>query len=406
MSTTTTQPNPSTYHQFPHFSIDLNQDHHHQQQQQQQQYLQHAAHFFSSNSTNSSSPPPPPPPASLPYHIFIDVEDPDAAACRHVAADYSSWGLPPTFRHHHEPQQEQQQKANDHTTNGVVAKEEKMMAISTGCCSSDHHQTVEPKWVPCSATTKVRMTKKNNKLTIKTNTNNTDHGRTKKYSAFAWDPQKTSHDASPSTFQQQAAAAIATDQLCNNSPLSSSGGGGSPTVVVRVCADCNTTKTPLWRSGPRGPKSLCNACGIRQRKARRAMAAAAAAAAAAEGGADLAGVDTITPLPPPPATTIKIKTGKGKHANKNKLAPSANSHLPFKKRCKFAAPRGRKAAGTTTSAAATITTDNNNSNNKLCFEDLVAILSKSCSAIQRVFPQDEKEAAILLMALSYGLVQS
>ena len=24
--------------------------------------------------------------------------------------------------------------------------------------------------------------------------------------------------------------------------------------VVRVCSDCNTTKTPLWRSGPRGPK--------------------------------------------------------------------------------------------------------------------------------------------------------
>jgi hypothetical protein len=25
-------------------------------------------------------------------------------------------------------------------------------------------------------------------------------------------------------------------------------------TAVRVCADCNTTKTPLWRSGPRGPK--------------------------------------------------------------------------------------------------------------------------------------------------------
>lgn len=25
---------------------------------------------------------------------------------------------------------------------------------------------------------------------------------------------------------------------------------------VRVCANCNTTKTPLWRSGPRGPKVL------------------------------------------------------------------------------------------------------------------------------------------------------
>lgn len=24
--------------------------------------------------------------------------------------------------------------------------------------------------------------------------------------------------------------------------------------TIRVCADCNTTTTPLWRSGPRGPK--------------------------------------------------------------------------------------------------------------------------------------------------------
>ncbi|KAK7352539.1 hypothetical protein VNO80_17961 [Phaseolus coccineus] len=45
--------------------------------------------------------------------------------------------------------------------------------------------------------------------------------------------------------------------------------------IIRVCADCNTTSTPLWRSGPNGPKSLCNACGIRQRKAKRAMAEAA-----------------------------------------------------------------------------------------------------------------------------------
>ncbi|KAK4274578.1 hypothetical protein QN277_017777 [Acacia crassicarpa] len=41
----------------------------------------------------------------------------------------------------------------------------------------------------------------------------------------------------------------------------------------RVCSDCSTTSTPLWRSGPNGPKSLCNACGIRQRKARKAMEA-------------------------------------------------------------------------------------------------------------------------------------
>ncbi|KAL5698756.1 hypothetical protein ACHQM5_029750 [Ranunculus cassubicifolius] len=113
--------------------------------------------------------------------------------------------------------------------------------------------------------------------------------------------------------------------------------------IVRTCSDCNTTKTPLWRSGPRGPKSLCNACGIRQRKARRAMAAAQA-----EGG------ETSSTS----VTKLHIK----------------------KKRCK---PSGQN-------------------QKKLCFEDFVINLSKN-SAYQQVFPQDEKEAAILLMALSCGL---
>ncbi|XP_047072992.1 GATA transcription factor 17-like [Lolium rigidum] len=37
----------------------------------------------------------------------------------------------------------------------------------------------------------------------------------------------------------------------------------------KACTDCYATKTPLWRGGPEGPKSLCNACGIRYRKKRR-----------------------------------------------------------------------------------------------------------------------------------------
>ncbi|KAL9450352.1 hypothetical protein AB3S75_012146 [Citrus x aurantiifolia] len=38
---------------------------------------------------------------------------------------------------------------------------------------------------------------------------------------------------------------------------------------LKYCTDCKTTKTPLWRGGPAGPKSLCNACGIRFRKKKR-----------------------------------------------------------------------------------------------------------------------------------------
>ncbi|CAM0910210.1 unnamed protein product [Alopecurus aequalis] len=91
--------------------------------------------------------------------------------------------------------------------------------------------------------------------------------------------------------------------------------------IIRTCSDCNTTKTPLWRSGPCGPKSLCNACGIRQRKARRAMMASAAApgtdvGAKAAGPGDAA---AVTAYP-------KVK--------KEKRAADVDRSLPFKKRCK------------------------------------------------------------------------
>lgn len=45
----------------------------------------------------------------------------------------------------------------------------------------------------------------------------------------------------------------------NNSSNNNSSNFNSNNITVRVCSDCYTTKTPLWRSGPRGPKvHLCN----------------------------------------------------------------------------------------------------------------------------------------------------
>jgi hypothetical protein len=35
------------------------------------------------------------------------------------------------------------------------------------------------------------------------------------------------------------------------------------------CRQCGTTDTPLWRYGPEGCKSLCNACGIRWKRANK-----------------------------------------------------------------------------------------------------------------------------------------
>ncbi|URD99205.1 GATA transcription factor [Musa troglodytarum] len=36
----------------------------------------------------------------------------------------------------------------------------------------------------------------------------------------------------------------------------------------RKCLHCQTDKTPQWRTGPMGPKTLCNACGVRYKSGR------------------------------------------------------------------------------------------------------------------------------------------
>ncbi|XP_077221540.1 GATA transcription factor 20-like isoform X2 [Tasmannia lanceolata] len=53
---------------------------------------------------------------------------------------------------------------------------------------------------------------------------------------------------------------------CNTSMLNKDLGEA---LLARRCTNCDTTSTPLWRNGPRGPKSLCNACGIRYKKEER-----------------------------------------------------------------------------------------------------------------------------------------
>ncbi|TYG67035.1 hypothetical protein ES288_D05G046700v1 [Gossypium darwinii] len=134
--------------------------------------------------------------------------------------------------------------------------------------------------------------------------------------------------------------------------------------VIRVCSDCNTTTTPLWRSGPRGPKSLCNACGIRQRKARRALEAAAANG------------ETV-------AASMKIRV----HHNKKEIKKSRTVGQ-YKKELK--------------SKSGNTCLHHHHHKRKLCFKEITLSLSKN-SGLQRVFPQDVEDAAILLMELSCGL---
>lgn len=39
-------------------------------------------------------------------------------------------------------------------------------------------------------------------------------------------------------------------------------------LAGKICLNCHAHKTPLWRSGPYGTKTLCNACGVRHRYGR------------------------------------------------------------------------------------------------------------------------------------------
>ena len=42
------------------------------------------------------------------------------------------------------------------------------------------------------------------------------------------------------------------------------GGGRRPRRMV--CKNCGANQTPQWRCGPDGPRTLCNACGVRYKK--------------------------------------------------------------------------------------------------------------------------------------------
>ncbi|KAK8980071.1 hypothetical protein V6N11_061289 [Hibiscus sabdariffa] len=87
-----------------------------------------------------------------------------------------------------------------------------------------HESISSAKWMP----SKMRILRK---------MMNSDHvDLSNNYKLKSEDQHKQQH---PSSSQDDSR-----NSSCNNNNSS----------TIRVCADCNTTKTPLWRSGPRGPQ--------------------------------------------------------------------------------------------------------------------------------------------------------
>uniref|UniRef100_A0A0E0K2Z3 GATA transcription factor n=1 Tax=Oryza punctata TaxID=4537 RepID=A0A0E0K2Z3_ORYPU len=50
--------------------------------------------------------------------------------------------------------------------------------------------------------------------------------------------------------------------------LAAGGGAALPAPGDRRCSHCGVQKTPQWRAGPEGAKTLCNACGVRYKSGR------------------------------------------------------------------------------------------------------------------------------------------
>ncbi|OIV97687.1 hypothetical protein TanjilG_12444 [Lupinus angustifolius] len=138
----------------------------------------------------------------------------------------------------------------------------------------------------------------------------------------------------------------------------------SNSINTRVCADCNTSSTPLWRTGPNGPKTLCNACGIRQRKARKAMAEASNNFTAST-DASIAS-----------KTKVHHKEKNNKKKNKCKASPTSS---------------------------VTTTRGTSQGERKLHFKDF-DINIRNNSPIQLLRDEEVAQAALLLMDLSSGFV--
>ncbi|XP_020589285.1 GATA transcription factor 4-like [Phalaenopsis equestris] len=81
--------------------------------------------------------------------------------------------------------------------------------------------------------------------------------------ASAW----SSLTPSSSTTSSSCSSDFPTPKICNRKKQGAADteavGGG-----MRRCTHCASDKTPQWRTGPLGPKSLCNACGVRFKSGR------------------------------------------------------------------------------------------------------------------------------------------
>ncbi|KAL6502679.1 hypothetical protein OROHE_024332 [Orobanche hederae] len=72
----------------------------------------------------------------------------------------------------------------------------------------------------------------------------------------------------PWTVQSQAGEFINGKPPAKKQKKKPADAAGASAVQPRRCSHCGVTKTPQWRAGPLGSKTLCNACGVRYKSGR------------------------------------------------------------------------------------------------------------------------------------------
>lgn len=108
------------------------------------------------------------------------------------------------------------------------------------------------KWLMSPKMRLIRKTITNNKQPLD-HTNNNNHKENDQYplnhkTSFEEDHNE---DLNLTKVSTRTTTATTTENRYNTI---NENGYGNNNGVIRVCSDCNTTKTPLWRSGPQGPK--------------------------------------------------------------------------------------------------------------------------------------------------------
>ena len=126
---------------------------------------------------------------------------------------------------------------NNNNNNGLCYDDDETDYMYSSSSSTSSYSSVD-----CTLSLGTPSTRLTNQNNVKTTTT-TPHRNS--VSSFCWDllhPKQSNSNSKSSSSRSG-----------GNNHSSAAGNAADP-LFVRRCANCDTTSTPLWRNGPRGPK--------------------------------------------------------------------------------------------------------------------------------------------------------